>query len=437
MFEVHGKYTTAKVYADKLDGSCIAQVNEMVNHVAFDQPVAIMPDAHAGKGSVVGFTMPLGGKIVPNVIGVDIGCGMTYANLGTGVLGQLEFRSLDMDIRAAVPFGFRIHSKSTLERYPEYEFWNKVNAAWALFSSMYENEFGERCGLRVYSMDWLEDTVKRINCPHERAFNSLGTLGGGNHFIEFAKDEKNNLWVVIHSGSRKFGESVCRYWQQRAVTYHKEKLQALRAKEIQELKDQDKGSSISKRIAELQAQQPRQVKGLEWLETLEDKLGYMHDMIFAQQYASFNRYQMLRSVLDVMALGEPVYDECIHNLIDPRDLVIRKGAIRAAAGEPCLVPLNMAAGSLLGEGKSNPDWNFSAPHGAGRAMSRSQAKKKLNVEDFKEQMKKAGVWSSSVGRSTLDEAPGAYKPWEPIMRLVSDTMEISSRLKSVFNMKSS
>jgi RNA-splicing ligase RtcB len=434
MFEVNGKYTKASVYADKLDSTCISQLHEMVNHVAFDQPVAIMPDAHAGKGSVIGFTMPLGDKIVPNVIGVDIGCGMTYACLGKGALGGVDFASLDADLRAAIPFGFKIHAKATLDRYPKYGFWGRANQAWIEFATAYEDKFGELVPKPHYCLDWFEETVKRIGCPPERAHNSLGTLGGGNHFIEFA-DDHGILWVVIHSGSRKFGESVCRYWQKRAVACRHEVRQQRIDDEVAKLKAAGKHIDISKTISEIRAKEPRQIKGLEWLETLEDKFGYMHDMLFAQQYASFNRYQMLRVVLDTLALDEPGYDECIHNFIHPRDLVIRKGAIRAGEGEACLVPLNMAAGSLLGEGKGDPDWNYSAPHGAGRAMSRSKAKKKLRVEDFREQMKSAGVWSSSIGKSTIDEAPGAYKPWQPVMALVGETMDVAIRLRPVINLK--
>lgn len=437
MFEIKGKYTSAVVHAEQLEDTCIAQITTVVNHPAFTNPIAIMPDAHAGAGAVIGFTMPLSTKIVPQVIGVDIGCGVLYCLLGPDALKGVKFSELDRSIREAIPFGFNIHDKPTIGRFSEYRLWDRANSYWKRFVAAHCKKFEGAVGMPSYSGEWFDAKIEQIRCPQDRAYKALGTLGGGNHFIEFCKNEENgDIWLVIHSGSRKFGESICKYWQKRAVAYQKELRQERRNAEIDRLKAEKQGSNISKHLEELKAKEPSQVKGLEWLETVEDRFGYMHDMLFAQQYAAFNRTQMFCDILDILGLGIHIYNECVHNFIDPDDLVIRKGAIRAAEGESCLVPLNMAAGSLLGIGKGEASWNCSAPHGAGRAMSRSQAKRELSIEDFKKQMEEAGVWSSSICPSTLDEAPEAYKDWHQIFDYVGDTMEVQTHLKPILNLKS-
>lgn len=434
MFTLKGKYTDAVVQTDRLDSNCISQIQGMINHVAFDQPVVIMPDAHAGKGAVVGFTMPLGSKIVPNIIGVDIGCGMTYAPLD--IAGLQSLPELDQGIRRTIPFGFMVHDESTLDSHPEYDFWHRAQSAWTTFVRAYSEKFGESMPMGGYDREWFDATLKRINCSPTRAYNSIGTLGGGNHFIEFARDDDDgNIWLVIHSGSRKFGESVCTYWQRRAMRYQEKSQKQDVLDEINRLKAEKQTFAIATRIAELKASRPQQVRGLEWLETLEDKFGYMHDMLFAQQYASFNRYCMFKRVTDILDIRVDSIDECVHNFIDPEDMIIRKGAIRASAGASCLIPFNMAEGSVGGVGRGNPEWNSSAPHGAGRAMSRSRAKKELRLDEFRAQMRAAGVWSSSICRSTIDEAPDAYKPVKPLLDCIGETVDVCVRLRPILNLK--
>jgi len=434
MFELHGKYTNAVIQADRLDSNCVSQIQGMINHVAFDQPVVIMPDAHAGKGAVIGFTMPLGSKLVPNIIGVDIGCGMTFARLGTGKLEN--FAEIDREIRREVPFGVMIHDERTIDKLPEYGFWARAQHAWDTFAHSYKERFGDVMLMPAYDKEWFDATLERIGCPPARAANSIGTLGGGNHFIEFALDESGDTWLVIHSGSRKFGECVCKYWQRRAIRYQEKTQKSDVTDEINRLKAEKQTFAIAKRVAEIKAARPQQVRGLEWLETLKDRLGYMHDMLFAQQYASFNRFYMFDRITGILGVGpSSVVRECVHNFIDPTDMVIRKGAINASKNATCLIPFNMAAGSVVGVGKGNPEWNYSAPHGAGRAMSRSKARAQLRLDDFREHMRSAGVWSSSICRSTIDEAPDAYKPVEPLLDIIGETMSISARLKPVLNLK--
>jgi RNA-splicing ligase RtcB len=438
MFEINGKYTTAKVYADQLEESCISQITTMVNHPAFTEPVAIMPDAHAGAGAVVGFTMPLGDKVIPNVIGVDIGCGMLARNLGPDALKGMDLADLDTRIREAIPFGFSVHSTDSAT--PPDVFWEFANKRWSRFvvSYMVRVEGAIKHNYSDYNPGWFEDTLRRVGCPWGRGYAALGTLGGGNHFIEFDIDPKpGDIWLVIHSGSRKFGLQVAKYWQERAVKYHQGIRREKILDETERIKAQAPKSEIQSRLQYLKKQYPIPEKGLEWLEQTEDVLGYMQDMLFAQQYAQFNRELMRTAIVNIIGaprrapVGSEIY--CVHNFIDPEDMTIRKGAIAARPKQPCLVPLNMRDGALLGVGKGNPQWNQSAPHGAGRVMSRSQAKRELSLEEFQRQMD--GVWSSSVCRSTLDEAPGAYKPWEQIFETVGETMEIRAHLKPIMNLK--
>jgi RNA-splicing ligase RtcB len=436
MFEIKGKHTTAKVFAEKLDGNCIGQITELTNHPAFTEPISIMPDAHYGAGAVIGFTMPLTDKVIPNVIGMDIGCGMLFADLGPGALyGPLK--DIDEYLRKAIPFGMRVHNRPTMGDLPVYKFWEYANRYWMIFQRA-QADRGHKASMPPYDPQWFAERVKVIGCDPQRAHNSIGTLGGGNHFIEFCKDEKDNhIWLVIHSGSRNFGKTLCTYWQRKAVAYHKERRKSVKREEINRLKAQKATMEINKRIVELESEFPLPPKGLEWLETPDDRFGYMHDMLFAQQYAAYNRLHMFHHICEGLKIPKgTVYYECVHNFIDPADMIIRKGAIRADEGTLCLVPLHMAAGCLLGSGIGNEEWNYSAPHGAGRAMSRTEAKATIKLKDFTQQMKEAGVWSSSVCKATIEEAPAAYKDWRTIFNQVGETMEIVSHLKPILNLKS-
>ena len=425
MFDIVGKYGTAHVYADQLEPSCVAQVTQMMNHPAFTQPVAIMPDAHAGIGSVVGFTMPLRDKVVPNVVGVDIGCGMLAANFGPKLLFRFGFDELDRQIRARVPFGFAVHDHSTMDTFR----WAHATQAWRTFCQACQARLGFLPEAAPYDVAWFERKIAQIKCPPERAWGAVGTLGGGNHFIEIDRDETSgDLWVVIHTGSRKLGESVCKFWQDRAARYD------FRT-EIARIKEKYPPREIAAQINRLRGERGRIPAAMAWLDLPGDGVEYMRDMLFAQQYAEENRSRILAEIVEVLQAAPIDQFQCVHNFIDPQDMIVRKGAINASAGVRCLVPLNMAQGALLGVGKGNAAWNYSAPHGAGRAMSRSQAKQTLSLDAFKAQMQAAGVWSSSICASTLDEAPGAYKDWQAIFTGVGDTMDVQVHLKPVFNMK--
>jgi len=434
VFIIEGKYTQARVFADSLEPECVAQITKMANHQAFTNPIAIMPDAHTGKGSCIGFTMPLSNKLIPAVIGVDIGCGVSGICVEPSALKGQEFGHLDRRIRNEVPFGFNIHRFPMMDGFP----WKIANEKWRAFVEAY-SKVSKPISLPQYSEHWFIETAQRVDCSLDRALKAPGTLGGGNHFIEICEDVKEGslwaLWVFVHSGSRKFGECVAKYWQRRATCYQGEARDLLQSKKISQLKAEGRHKEIQAIIAETNRKYPVS-RELNFLEAPEDVWGYMHHMLFAQQYASYSRELMLDAI--EKALGNPDIlqrVECVHNFIDPVDLTIRKGAIRARKGDLCLIPLNMADGTLIGIGRGNPEYNYSAPHGAGRRLSRSAAKRKLSVATFRDMMKEAGVWSSSVGQETIDEAPEAYKPVSSISSYLEETVEVVAHLKPIFNMK--
>ena len=441
MFEITGKFTTAKVMTDELEPSCAAQITHFVNHPSFTNPVAIMPDTHTGKGSVIGFTMPLSSTVIPNVIGVDIGCGMLSLNIGDTI--RMPLAQLDHKIRQRVPFGMAIHDKPLVNMEREFP-WHEARVRAEKFALAYNEKFGKALDVPLYDLQWFMSKCDKIRAGGLRRFiNSLGTLGGGNHFIEIGVAQGDaaaagNYWITIHTGSRNFGKCVCEYWQGRAEKNFsksaKEDIQSQIARAKEEIKD---GKLLFEKIKELKARKKKpgiDMKGCEWLEG-EEAAGYLMDMVFAQMYAEVNRKTIGVVLCDILGVSPEDSIETVHNFIDFRDFIIRKGAIRSYAGERMIVPFNMRDGILICEGKSSPSWNFSAPHGAGRAMSRSQAKKILNVEEFKQQMKE--VFSTSVGIGTLDEAPGAYKPASFIEEAIQPTATIISRIKPIHNMKDS
>ena len=371
-----GKFNTAKIFTENVEEACIEQIKNLLNIEAFaGTKIRIMPDCHAGKGCTIGFTMDVKDKIVPNLVGVDIGCGMLTVNLEK-TKEEIDFAKLDAVINEFIPSGFNIREKA------------------------YGN-----------SAEWVEDVNGNVwGLPYDRVdyvARSIGTLGGGNHFIEIAESEKTKeCYLIIHSGSRFLGVHVCKSWQTRA------ELNFRYEREIPEEIVPDE---------------------LCWLEG-EDLRCYLRDMKLCTKYARFNR-----EVIANVIIGEMKWDYClamlqsfhtVHNYIGD-DNIIRKGAISAKRGETLLIPLNMRDGSLLCVGKSNPEWNYSAPHGAGRVFSRKQAKKKLSLDEFKKDME--GIYTTSVCEKTLDEAPEAYK--QGIEELVGDTVKVIDRLKTVYNFK--
>ena len=393
MIELKGKYTNAKIMIDPVDENCLIQINQMINHEAFTNPVVIMPDCHSGKGSVIGFTMPVGDKIIPNVIGVDLGCGMLSYNIGKI---NINHEDLDKKIREKIPFGFNINKKgkARLEQ----------------------------------DVMWL---AKKVGVDFDKVVRSIGSLGGGNHFIEIGRSQNtDDIWITIHSGSRNLGARVCDYWQKRASTKELSNPKSI----INSIKETYPKEEWQKRITEIKEKIKNiQSSELDFLESY-DKDGYLKDMDYCQHYASMNRSAMMLDVLAI--LGLPVVNErieTIHNYIDFKDNIIRKGSIKSYTGEKMIIPLNMRDGILVCEGKSNPDWNYSAPHGAGRVHSRTKAKELLNVEEFKTQMK--DIFSTSVDVNTIDESPDAYKDSELIIKCIEPTATIIDKIIPIHNMK--
>lgn len=404
MIEVKGKYNTAKVYTDILEPEVISQLVELCNQ-NFCQGcnIAIMPDTHAGKGCVIGFTANLGDKVIPNIVGVDIGCGMLTVELGKLDIDLVE---LDNVIHKYIPSGMKVH-EGRIVRFPQLQ--------------------------ELHCYRNLKDT-KRIE-------RSIGSLGGGNHFIELDKDEQDNLYLVIHSGSRNLGKQVAEHYQNLAIDLcsGKEDYYIKRERIITEYKTMGKRKLIGGALKELKVQYdaltPSYPKDLCFL-TGVYRDQYLHDMNICQEYATLNRETMANIILEKL-LGKSLSDfshfTTIHNYINFKDNIIRKGSISAYEGERVLIPINMRDGSILAVGKGNPDWNYSAPHGAGRLMSRNKAKEMLSMEDYKKSME--GIFTTSVNEATLDEAPMAYKPIDEIIKNIKDTVDIIKIIRPVYNFK--
>ena len=433
MFRIDGKYTTATVMIDGVESECIAQIQAFLNHPAFTQPVAIMPDTHAGKGSVIGFTMPLGDNVVPYTIGVDVGCGVLAEVIGDI---PIDLPMLDTMIRKYVPTGFNVHTKPIRNFRREFP-WHDANVSYALFRMAYEEKFEKKLPRVEFSYEWFTEFCGKIGASVDNVECSIGTLGGGNHFIEIARSDDGDIWVVVHSGSRNFGLKIANYYQQIAVKaqmapkdFHLK---------VDKIRERFSGPDIAREIAKLKEEYrmglPRDLAFLSG----ESAHEYFHAMIFAQHYAQFNRKvivdEILKSIPDYMGGARREWIESVHNYIDFDDMIIRKGAIRSYKDEQLIIPLNMRDGSLIGVGKSNPVWNCSAPHGAGRIMSRSVAKRTLNVDAFRKQMDDSGIYTTSVGKDTIDEAPAAYKDAKLIEEAIAPTVDVIGKIRPLYNLK--
>jgi tRNA-splicing ligase RtcB (3'-phosphate/5'-hydroxy nucleic acid ligase) len=399
--KLSGSYTKAIIFSEEVDETTYLQTKKLLSHPAFTAPVRIMPDAHSGKGSVIGFTMPLTDKIIPNVIGVDIGCGVIAAKLRTSKKFHWNLRKIDTAIRNLIPTGFSIHKHKIISESETDLFIEETNQLASQFAATFEKKFKQDITFckPTYSIAWIQEKLAEINEQKNRFWFSFGTLGGGNHFIELAQTDNDNFWLLIHCGSRHLGYNCCRFWQETAIrkAYNK---------------------NFSKDLAYLQNKEAYQ---------------YLFDMIFAQQYAHWNRKIILRLLCDFFGWQVAEQIESVHNYIDFRDLIMRKGAIRSYLGEKIIVPLHMQFGSWIMEGKSNPEWNFSAPHGAGRVLSRTKAKKTLSLQQFQKQMQ--GIYSSSINSFTLDEAPEAYKKPDYIKKAIEPTATILQHLTPILNVK--
>jgi len=406
MIEIQGRYNTAKVFTNNIDEETISQIINLCNQDFTNEcKIRIMPDTHAGAGCVIGFTADLGNKVIPNIVGVDIGCGMQVIELKDT---YVDLKKLDNVINEYVPSGKNTH-ESVITEFKKFE--------------------------ELYCYRELKDT-KRIK-------KSVGTLGGGNHFIEINKDSKGNQYLVIHSGSRNLGKQVAEYYQRMAIELRsgREEYYVNREEIIKEYKETGRRKEIQKVLKELEKEYktttPDYPPALCFLEGIwRDR--YLADMKICQEYATLNRRTMANIILDKMfekTIDDYSNFETIHNYINFKDNIIRKGSISAYKGEKVIIPINMRDGSLICVGKGNDDWNYSAPHGAGRLMSRAKAKESISLDDFKNQMD--GIYTTSVNQSTLDEAPMAYKPIEEIIENIKDTVEIIDIIKPIYNFKAS
>ncbi len=395
MIELHGKYAQAKVFTDVVDEASISQVINLLNQPYVEgSRIRMMPDIHAGAGCTIGTTMTIGDKVCPNLVGVDIGCGMETVRIREK---HIEMQKLDKLIRQEIPSGFGIRSAP-------HRFIQEVD-----LSELY--------------------CAKHVQIG--KAELSIGTLGGGNHFIEADKDEDGNIYIVIHSGSRHLGLEIANYYQEAGykalTTYSKAETQEI----IERLKAEGREKEISSQLKKLkkECKVPKPLAYVEG-ELLEH---YLHDMAIAQEFARLNRKAMMDVIMKGMKFHAEETFTTIHNYIDVGNRILRKGAVSAQEGEKLLVPINMRDGSLICIGKGNEDWNYSAPHGAGRLMSRSEAKERFTVSEFRHEME--GIYSTSVSRSTLDESPMAYKGMHDIVDNIGPTAEIMSIIKPIYNFK--
>jgi RNA-splicing ligase RtcB len=393
MLELRGKYNKAKVFTDNVDSEAISQIIDLCNRdFAKGSKIRIMPDTHAGVGCTIGTTMTIKDKVVPNLVGVDIGCGMEVVKLGEK---EIDFEALDNAIRTLIPSGGNI-------RITPHKFTSLLH-------------------------------IHKLHCLHQvdtnKAVLSIGTLGGGNHFIEIDKDEQGNLYLVVHSGSRHLGNEVAKLYQElgykalvKSLDHRMEIINKLkregRQQEIQAELEKCKPISVSKDFAYVQGKNLR---------------NYLDDMNIVQEYADVNRAAIAITILDALGLTIADHFTTVHNYIDTDTMILRKGAVSAENGEPLIIPMNMRDGSLICIGKGNADWNFSAPHGAGRLMSRSKAKEMISLSEFEDSMK--GIYTTSVGVGTIDESPMAYKPMDEIVANIQDTVTVMRTIKPIYNFK--
>jgi len=396
LIEINGRFTNAKIFAQTALQTAVDQIQELTDQAFMaGTKVRIMPDYHAGKGCVIGTTIQLQDRVVPNLVGIDVGCGVFVAQLD---VTTVDFAQLDAIIRTYVPSGQDIHKEVSPSRH-----------------------FVEFEG-KQFRASGLKDDYTNL---------SLGTLGGGNHFIELAKDEDDQHYLLIHTGSRYVGAKVANWHQKRA--YENLRREDLTEK-IEAMKQQGRQQEIQSMIQAYKEQTPFVPKDLSYLEG-EAFHDYIHDMKIAQQFARMNRWTIAETIAKQMDWHFTDTFDTIHNYIDTETMTLRKGAVRANKDEKLVIPMNMRDGSLICIGKGNAEWNYSAPHGAGRMFSRRAAKKALNMTDFKDTMQ--GIWTTSVNEETLDEAPMAYKPMTEITSAIRETVDIVKVIKPVYNFKAS
>ncbi len=430
MIELKGKYTDATIFIDDVEPGLIEQVYSVINSPASNGlKVVIQPDCHVGKGVCVGFTMELGNLLTPNWLGVDISCGMMSAKFGKNT--KLNLEELDSEIRKRIPMGFNVHDSIKFRDIP----FDKIQENANLFVTKYNDKFKTSYIAPTYNEKWLNDKLKSIDMDATKFYESIGTLGGGNHFIEVGKsDTYGDYWVTIHSGSRNFGLKIADYWTNVANGKISSTSSEYNKERDNIIQNTYPKSDIPKKLKELKDKYKVGV-GKEFLMG-DDLMGYLFDVIFVQEYAYSNRMTMMNIIKDILKIkGFDEVINTIHNYVDFNDFIIRKGAISSYKGQKMIIPFNMRDGILLCEGKSNSDWNNSAPHGAGRLMSRTEAKSKVDIDKFKRSMK--GIYSTSVTKDTLDESPFAYKDSKIIEMAIEPTATIIDRIIPILNIKDS
>ncbi|SFS01022.1 tRNA-splicing ligase RtcB [Halomicrobium zhouii] len=473
-----------------VEESALAQIQELIDHPAFTEPVRIMPDTHVGAGAPIGFTMPLAERIVPNIVGVDVGCGMAAANLGDEL--PLADAERERRVREAVPMGRNVHDYDDAPHLVNEFPFERANRVFERFDEAFEARFGEHVDpiefdFEGYDGKYFEALCERVLASQRQGMGhviqSAGTLGGGNHFVEFARArEAGDYWLVVHSGSRYLGKSVAEYWQARASDrrsveqireaipdgygdYLKFDPETVEGRDLyewvtggkgeshirkQRVRDDFEGSDIEDAFDALSKLRPSDVVAddddsdnsgdaadsrntdLDWLEGREAH-GYYVDMLFAQQYARWNRERMVDAICEALGVEPADRFQSIHNYVDFADMTIRKGATPAREGQRLVVPFNMADGSLLARGKGNDEYHQTAPHGAGRTMSRGAANETIGMDEFADAMD--GIYSESVVEAVRDEAPMAYKPAEAIAEAIEPTAEVVDWLEPVHNLK--
>lgn len=396
-YEITGKYNTAKVFTNVIENEAVEQIKILCNQEFITgSKIRIMPDVHSGAGCTIGTTMTITDKVIPNLVGVDIGCGMETVMITDK---EIDLEKLDKLIYEKIPSGHNI-------RKIPHELINEID-------------------------------LNQLKCTGhvkmDRATRSIGTLGGGNHFIEAGKDEEGNIYITVHSGSRHLGLEVANYYQKMGYKALNKVSDVDIDKTIEQLKNEGREKEINKIIKEIKKQIITDIPPA--LAYVSEELfdDYIHDMKLIQRFAVLNRKAMMDEI--IKGLGTEVAEEftTIHNYIDTDMMILRKGAVSAKEGEKLLIPINMRDGSLICIGKGNEDWNYSAPHGAGRLMSRTKAKKTFELKNFRKEME--GIYTTSVNKDTLDECPMAYKAMDDIVKNIEDTVDIIKRIIPIYNFK--
>ena len=403
---IKGDFNEAEVFTENIDKETISQIKQLLDQeFVKNSNIRVMPDCHKGAGCVIGTTMTIKDKIVPNLVGVDIGCGVLCVELGDI---DLNLDKIDDLIKNNIPHGFNINNKAVVD---------------------YIDEI-----LKIRCINNIKKKPEEFN-------RALGSLGGGNHFIEIDKDDFNNKYLVIHSGSRNLGLQVAKHYQDvgyNNLNYNNSEYEEKSKEIIESYKKSGKKKKIEKELKKLKESlkiESKIPKDLCYVQG-QDLDDYLHDMDIVQRYASKNRELMAEKIVEFIGLDYESLNkfESIHNYIEVDKYMLRKGAISAYEGEDVLIPINMRDGVIIGKGKGNPNWNYSAPHGAGRILSRAEAKNKIHMNDYKASMK--DIFTTCVNVKTLDEAPQAYKPIEEIINNITDTVDIKKIIKPIYNFKS-